>query len=81
MAGLTDPTVLLRGGSHDGESTTVAPEVTRLLTPSEAPGLLDVYEATGETMALRGNDVDAVVFQFVSQQPADGVTPELLHMP
>lgn len=76
-----DELVVLRGGSRDGESTTVDDGVRRLLAASEAPGLLDVYEATGETEHLRGNDDPALVFEHVGQEPADGVAPELLHPP
>ena len=41
-------TVVLVGGSRDGESTVVDDDVRRLLAHSDAPGLLDVYEPTGE---------------------------------
>ncbi|MDQ1681806.1 MAG: hypothetical protein QOH99_347, partial [Frankiaceae bacterium] len=34
---------ILRGGAHDGKTTDVADGVTRLVTVSDAPGLLDVY--------------------------------------
>ncbi len=81
MAGIDSPTVLLRGGSRDGETTTVATEVTRLLAASDAPGLLDVYEATEEAVHVRGNDVPALVFVFVGQQSAEGIDPSGLHMP
>jgi len=80
VPGFDDPTVLLRGGSRDGETTTVAPEVTRLYAVSEAPGMLDVYEATGATVHVPGNDVTATVFEWVTQEPAQGVAPEALHM-
>lgn len=73
--------VLLRGGARDGDTTTVAAEVTRLLAPSEAPGLLDVYETTDHTRHVRGNEEPAVVFEFVGQESAEGVAPEALHMP
>ena len=81
MPGLDDPTVLLRGGSRDGQTTTVAPEVTRLYAVSDAPGMLDVYEATDTTVRVPGNDVSATVFEWVTQEPADGVAPQALHMP
>ena len=42
---------------------------------SEAPGLLDVYEATGEAEWVRGNDVQALVFDFVGQESAEGIAP------
>ena len=70
MAGMNDAIAVLDGGSHDGESTTVSAGVTRLVTPSEAPGLVDVYEQTEELRQLPGNDSPAVVFRFAGQQPA-----------
>ena len=76
-----DELVVLRGGSRDGESTTVDEGVRRILAASDAPGLLDVYEANGETQDLRGNDEPALVFEHAGQEPADGVAPELLHPP
>ena len=74
-------TVLLRGGSRDGESTEVADEVSRLFAPSEAPGLLDIYEATEATERIRGNEEAAIVFEWVGQEPTEGVAPEAIHMP
>ena len=74
-------TVVLRGGSRDGDSTEVAEEVSRLYTPSDAPGLVDVYEATEATVGLRGNEEEALVFSWVGQEGADGVAPEAIHMP
>ena len=76
-----DELVVLRGGSRDGESTEVDEGVRRILAASDAPGLIDVYEANGETQALRGNDELALVFVHVGQEPADGVAPEMLHPP
>jgi hypothetical protein len=73
--------VVLRGGSRDGESTEVDDGVRRILAASDAPGLLDIYEANGETQDLRGNDEQALVFIHAGQMPADGVSPELLHPP
>jgi hypothetical protein len=73
--------VVLRGGSRDGESMTVDEGVRRILAASEAPGLLDVYEANGETEHLPRNAEDAMVFVHAGQEPADGVAPELLHPP
>ena len=67
---------VLVGGSRDGESTHVAEDVTRLLAASDAPGLLDVYEADGSV-----NHVDQLVFTHVGQEPADGVPPDALHQP
>lgn len=80
MPGFDDPTVLLRGGSRDGETTTVAPEVTRLYAVSDAPGMLDVYEATDTRVHVSGNDVTATVFDWVGQESAAGMAPEALHM-
>ena len=78
---MSDELVVLRGGSRDGESTTVQQGVRRLLAASAAPGLLDVYEANGETATLEGNAQDALVFVHVAQEPADAVAPEMLHPP
>ncbi|MCA1712327.1 MAG: hypothetical protein LC789_12085 [Actinobacteria bacterium] len=78
---MSDELVVLRGGSRDGESTKVDVGVRRILAASEAPGLLDVYEANGETQELRGNAEQAMVFEHAGQEPADGVAPELLHPP
>ncbi len=78
---MVDVTVVLRGGSHDGQSTVVDVEVTRLLSPSAAPGLLDVYEATEEHQHLPGNKDTAVIYDFTGQEPAAGWAPEALHMP
>ena len=72
---------VLEGGSRDGESTVVQEGVRRLLAASDAPGLLDVYEANGETQHLRGNSELALVFVHAGQEPADGVPPEALHLP
>ena len=73
-------TVVLRGGSRNGESTDVAAEVNRLYAASEAPGLLDVYEAAEE--AERGPSGDeAVVFEWVDEVPIGDVAPEAIHMP
>ena len=74
-------TAVLSGGSRDGESTVVDDAVDRLYAASEAPGLLDVYESTGETRHLRGNDDPAVVFAFAGQTSAEGFAPEAIHMP
>lgn len=75
------PTVVLRGGSRDGESTVLDDEVDRLLAASDAPGLVDVYEATEETVHIRGNEEPAVVFTFVGQEPIGDLAPSMLHMP
>jgi hypothetical protein len=76
-----DELVVLRGGSRDGESTTVDEGVRRILAASDAPGLLDVYEANGETAEVRGNTEPALVFEHAGQESAEGVAPELLHPP
>ena len=73
------PVVLLRGGSRDGESTSVDEHVTRLYATSEAPGMVDIYEATDEVQHVRGNDEDAIVYAFVDQEPIDEMTH--VHMP
>ena len=70
MPGINDPLAVFSGGSHDGETTTVADGVTRLFTSSEAPGLVDVYEQTDETRDVEGNSEPATVFAFVGQEPA-----------
>lgn len=76
-----DELVVLRGGSRDGESTKVAQGVRRILAVSVAPGLLDVYEATGETAHVPHNAEDALVFAHVGQEPVGDTAPELLHAP
>jgi hypothetical protein len=75
---MAEDIVVLHGGPRDGESTTVAAGTQRLLAKSDAPGLLEVYESSGQTEVLRGNDELAVVFEHVGQAPAEGVNPELL---
>ena len=71
--------VVLRGGARDGDSTTVADGVRRLLTPSDAPGLLDVYEPADQLTHLRGNDEPAEVWQLVGQESIERVTTEHSH--
>lgn len=78
---MAEDLVVLRGGSRDGESTTVQEGVRRLLAASEAPGLLEVYEANGERQDLPHNPHPALVFVHAGQQSAEGVAPELLHAP
>ena len=73
-------TVVLRGGSRDGESTDVAAEVERLYAASEAPGLLDVYESTDEVGHGPGGE-EALVFDWVAEQPIGEMAPEAIHMP
>jgi len=78
---MSDELVVLRGGSRDGESTKVDDGVRRLVAASDAPGLLDVYEANGETEHLAGNAEPALVFVHASQEPVGDVAPEMLHSP
>ena len=78
---MADELVVLRGGSRDGESTTVSEGVRRLVAVSDAPGLLDVYEADGTTRHVPGNDVDALVLVHCGQEPSVGLAPEVLHAP
>lgn len=73
--------VVLRGGSRDGESTTVEADVTRLYAASEAPGMIDVYEPSGEREHLRGNEEPSHVYGFVGRAAAAEIAPELIHMP
>jgi hypothetical protein len=75
------PLVLLRGGSRDGESTVLDEHVERLLAASEAPGLIDVYEATDEVAHVAGNDEAAIVYAFVGQEPLTEHEGTQLHMP
>jgi hypothetical protein len=72
---------VLEGGSRDGEATTVATGVRRLLAASDAPGLVDAYDRTEQTRSLAGNPGPAVVFAFVGQEPIGELAPEMLHMP
>ena len=73
---MAEELVVLRGGSRDGESTRVQDGVRRLLAASDAPGLVDVYEANGETAELEGNDDLALVLVHVGQEPAgDDLSP------
>ena len=70
---MADETVVLRGGSRDGETTERDTSVTRLLANSDAPGLFDVYEATDR------REGDWLVFEFVGQESAGDAAPELQH--
>ena len=76
---MADDVAVLRGGSRDGESTVVPEGVNRLLAVSDAPGLLDVYEANGETSHMEGNPDDALVFIHTGQTSGDGIAPDVLH--
>ena len=78
---MSDELVVLRGGVRDGESTTVQEGVRRLLAASDAPGLVEIYEANGETGRVKGNNDDALVFIHVGQEPAGDLAPELQHSP
>lgn len=78
---MAELTVVLTGGSRDGESTVVDDSVRRVYAASDAPGLLDVYEDTGTTRALAGNSDPAHVFAFAGQTAAEGIAPEAIHMP
>jgi hypothetical protein len=78
---MSEELVLLRGGVRDGESTMVQTGVRRLIAASDAPGLVEIYEANGETQAVEGNTDDALVFLHVGQEPAGELAPELQHSP
>ncbi len=73
--------MILRGGVRDGESTSVQEGVRRLLAASDAPGLVEVYEANGLTEHVPGNEDDALVFIHIGQEPAGDLAPELQHSP
>ncbi|MCA1823537.1 MAG: hypothetical protein ABR520_05735 [Mycobacteriales bacterium] len=81
MAAIDDPTVLLKGGPQDGRVVTAAVGVTRLLLPSEAPGLLDVYEERGATAPAPDAETaeELAVFEFTGQEPANPDFPEVQH--
>jgi hypothetical protein len=78
---MADELVVLRGGVRDGETTVVQEGVRRLLAASDAPGLVEVYEANGETQSVRGSHDDALVLLHVGQEPAGDLAPELQHTP
>ena len=78
---MADELVVLRGGVRDGESTVVQEGVRRLLAASDAPGLVEVYEANGLTEHVPGNDGEALVFVHAGQEPAGELAPELQHAP
>ena len=78
---MAEDLVVLRGGVRDGDSTTVQSGVRRLLAASDAPGMIEIYEANGETGRVRGNSEDALVFIHVGQEPAGDLAPELQHSP
>ncbi len=72
---MAEELVVLRGGSRDGESTMVQEGVRRVLAASDAPGLVEIYEADGSTAHVGGNDPDALVFIHVGQEPAGDGRP------
>ena len=78
---MSDEMVVLRGGVRDGETTVVQEGVRRLIAASDAPGLVEVYEANGDTASVPGNDGDALVFVHAGQEPAGDLAPELQHSP
>ena len=78
---MSDELVVLRGGVRDGESTTVQDGVRRLLAASDAPGMVEVYEANGLTAEVAGNPEAALVFVHVGQEAAGDLAPELQHSP
>ena len=78
---MADELVVLRGGSRDGESTKVEAGVRRLLAASDAPGLLEVYEASDEQAHVDRNAEPAHVFVHAGQEPTGDIAPELLHLP
>lgn len=78
---MAEELVVLRGGVRDGESTSVQDGVRRLIATSDAPGLVEVYEANGETAPVDGNPDDALVFIHVGQEAAGDPATELHHTP
>ena len=52
-----------------------------MLAASDAPGLLEVYEANGETQKICGNPDLALVFVHIGQQAAGDLAAEHLHDP
>lgn len=73
---MSQDVVVLEGGSRDGESTHVSDGVRRLLAVSDAPGLLDLYEADGRT-----TEEGSLIFVHVGQESADEIAPETVHLP
>ena len=80
MAGIPH-VVQLVGGVRDGQLTHIDEHTQRLYTPSDAPGLLDVYERSGVEALPAGVDEPVAVFEFSGQVSAADIAPELLHMP
>jgi hypothetical protein len=86
MAGVDGTVARLRGGTRDGEVVSVAHGVQLLRAPSEAPGLLDVYELlhdeTEEPPAgIERHGERILVFAYSGSEPVGDTAPELLHMP
>ncbi len=73
---MANDVVVLEGGSRDGESTHVSEGVRRLLAVSDAPGLLDLYEADGRT-----TEDGSLIFVHVGQESAEEIAPEMIHLP
>ena len=73
--------VKLLGGVRDGQVTRVDEHVQRLYTPSDAPGLLDVYDRAAGQTEVPGVDGPVGIFEFSDQVSGEDVAPELLHMP
>jgi hypothetical protein len=65
---MAELTAVLRGGSRDGESTRLDESV------------LDVYEATDEHVRRDAAEGEATVYAFVTQEPADELAPEMIHL-
>lgn len=79
MAGINDALAVLRGGAREGETTTVSDGITRIVAPSDAPGLVDIYELTDEVQDVDGSG-EATVYRFVAQEPAPTkITAESMH--
>lgn len=74
-------TALLRGGSRDGETTVVSEDLQRILAASQAPGLIEAYDATDELAPVDGDSEPAAVYEFSEQLPFGDLAPELIHMP
>jgi hypothetical protein len=73
--------VKLLGGVRDGQVTRVDVHTERLYTPSDAPGLLDVYDRVEGLTEAPDVDGPVGIFEFSGQVGDEGIAPELLHMP
>lgn len=78
---MAEDLVVLRGGIRDGETTMVQEGVRRLLAASDGPGLVEIYEANGQTESVEGSSDDALVFLHVGQEAAGDLAPGLQHSP